>query len=105
LFIVCSAAGGITNIVRSIGRALSPLLVGYLLQDPTNTLIFSLPFIIAGSLKCIYDIALYISFQHAQPIGIHYTKVENDCQVSIDQQGPSMNTDEKEYTAEKLPNN
>jgi MFS family permease len=64
-----SAAGGITNIVRSIGLAVSPLLAGYLLSDPSNTLLFSLPFIIAGGLKCLYDILLYISFSASQRRG------------------------------------
>ena len=64
-----SAAGGITNIVRSVGLAVSPLLAGYLLTDPGNTLLFSLPFIIAGGLKCLYDILLYISFTASQRRG------------------------------------
>ena len=58
-----SAAGGITNIVRSVGLSLAPLCVGYLLQDPSNRLMFGLPFIISGALKCFYDILLYIAFQ------------------------------------------
>ena len=61
-----SAAGGITNIVRSIGLAVSPLLAGYLLQDPSNTLLFSAPFVISGGLKCLYDILLYLSFTASQ---------------------------------------
>ena len=61
-----SAAGGITNIVRSLGLAVSPLLAGYLLQDPNNVWLFSLPFILAGGLKCIYDILLYASFTASQ---------------------------------------
>jgi len=58
-----SAAGGITNIVRSIGLSLSPLIAGYLQDAGTESFLFRLPFIIAGTLKCIYDILLYTSFQ------------------------------------------
>lgn len=65
-----SAAGGITNIVRSIGVALSPLLVGYLIKDPNNYWMFSAPFIVAGGLKIFYDIALFISFKTSQPAGL-----------------------------------
>jgi MFS family permease len=57
-----SAAGGITNLVRSFGMAMSPLALGYLLADPSNSLLFGAPFVIAGALKCVYDILLYISF-------------------------------------------
>jgi len=58
-----SAAGGITNLIRSIGFSLSPVLVGYLLKDSTNQILFSSPFIIAGGLKLIYDILLYLTFR------------------------------------------
>ena len=67
-----SAAGGITNIVRSIGLSVSPLFVGYLLSDPNNRLLFGMPFIVSGVLKCLYDILLYTAFQcskqHKDPI-------------------------------------
>ena len=64
-----SAAGGITNIVRSIGLAVSPLLAGYLLSRPDNLWLFSLPFIISGGLKCLYDVLLYLSFTASQRKG------------------------------------
>lgn len=60
-----SAAGGITSIVRSVGLSLSPLLAGYLLARPDNRVIFAMPFILAGGLKCLYDILLYLSFKAA----------------------------------------
>lgn len=60
-----SAAGGITNLVRSIGFSISPIIVGYLLKDSTNEILFSLPFTIAGVLKLIYDILLYLTFRSA----------------------------------------
>ena len=50
-----SAAGGITNLVRSIGFAISPMIVGHLMKDPTNQMLFSSPFFIAGSTQtCIW---------------------------------------------------
>ena len=61
-----SAAGGITNIVRSVGLAVSPLLAGYFLTDPGNVWLFSLPFILSGGLKCVYDVLLYASFTASQ---------------------------------------
>ncbi|CAF0953254.1 unnamed protein product [Didymodactylos carnosus] len=69
-----SAAGGITNIVRSVGLSLSPLIAGYLLKDPSNTLLFSLPFIISGTLKCLYDILLYLSFRFSAPVSVSITE-------------------------------
>ena len=58
-----SAAGGITNLVRSIGFSISPIIVGHLIKDSTNKILFSSPFIIAGGLKLIYDILLYLTFR------------------------------------------
>jgi hypothetical protein len=57
-----SAANGITNLVRSLGVSLSPLLLGQLLSFPTHSWQFAMPFYIAGGLKIIYDIAIWVSF-------------------------------------------
>jgi hypothetical protein len=55
-----SAAGGITNIVKSLGAALAPNLLGYLSSaQPRTSLLFASPWLIAGGLKCVYDISLY----------------------------------------------
>jgi len=54
-----SAAGGLTNIVRSLGTSLSPLLLGYLSAAPGASWQFSSPWVIAGVIKIAYDIALY----------------------------------------------
>lgn len=51
-----SAAGGVTNIARSIGVASSPLLLGFMMARPE----LGLPLILAGSLKIIYDLALLV---------------------------------------------
>ncbi|KAG8457691.1 hypothetical protein KFE25_001477 [Diacronema lutheri] len=54
-----SAAGGITNLVRSLGVAASPLLLGYLSSFPPTSAPFSAPFVIAAAVKIAYDVALY----------------------------------------------
>jgi len=62
-----SAAGGITNIVRSVGLFLAPTCTGYLMASSPNSLMFASPFIISGTLKIVYDILLYVSFQCTTP--------------------------------------
>ncbi len=59
-----SAASGITGIARTIGAALSPIFTGLFL---TNPLLLGLPFVLAGSLKIIYDLILYRSFKAIKP--------------------------------------
>ncbi len=54
-----SAASGVTTIARSVGAAVSPTLTGALL----GMSLFSFPFFIAGGLKIIYDLMLYLSFK------------------------------------------
>ena len=58
-----SAAAGITGVARTTGAALSPMLAGPLLAIPA---LASLPFILAGSLKILYDLLLYRSFKSAE---------------------------------------
>jgi len=59
-----SAASGITGIARTIGAALSPIFTGLFL---TNPLLLGLPFVLAGSLKIVYDLILYRSFRAIKP--------------------------------------
>ena len=54
-----SAAGGVTGVARTVGASLSPLLVGLLFATPG---LVNAPFLIAGALKCVYDLLLYRSF-------------------------------------------
>jgi MFS family permease len=54
-----SAAAGITGVARTIGAAISPLLVGVMFARPT---LINLPFFIAGTLKIAYDLLLYRAF-------------------------------------------
>jgi len=60
------AANGITMLVRGVGVACAPVIVGYLSENP-NSFAFTLPFIISGALKCCYDVILYIVFQMTPP--------------------------------------
>jgi MFS family permease len=59
-----SAAAGITGVARTIGAAISPLLVGFMFARPT---LINLPFFIAGTLKITYDLLLYRAFVAVQP--------------------------------------
>jgi hypothetical protein len=58
-----AAAGGITGVARTLGAALSPFLVGLMFARPS---LISLPFFLAGTLKIIYDLALYKQFVSAR---------------------------------------
>jgi MFS family permease len=57
-----SAASGITTIARSLGAGLSPALSGALLGLSLHA-----PFLLAGGLKIVYDLALYRSFKALKP--------------------------------------
>ncbi len=59
-----SAAAGITGIARSIGAAVSPVIAAPLVA---TTGYAGLPFVIAGSLKIVYDLLLYRSFRSRRP--------------------------------------
>ncbi len=50
-----SAAGGVTNVARSLGVSLSPLLLAPMFATPT----LGLPLITAGTIKVIYDLTLW----------------------------------------------
>jgi hypothetical protein len=59
-----SAAGGITNLVRSAGMSLAPLPLGALsATQPRTAFAFSAPWLISGVLKILYDIGLYASYR------------------------------------------
>jgi MFS family permease len=58
-----SAAAGITSIARTAASAIAPTLAGTLLGAG----LFSAPFVIAGSLKLVYDFSLYRSFRAVKP--------------------------------------
>jgi hypothetical protein len=57
------AAASFTAVPRSLASSLSPALAGVLLTNPYS----SLPLVICGSLKIIYDLALLFVFRHVKP--------------------------------------
>ena len=59
-----SAASGVTAIARSVGAAISPSLTGLFLANPA---LLSLPFLLSGGLKIIYDLLLYREFRAVLP--------------------------------------
>jgi predicted MFS family arabinose efflux permease len=56
-------ASGMTNVTRNAGWALGPLLAGTAMQH----LALAAPLFIGGSLKIVYDLAIYRSFRHLLP--------------------------------------
>jgi len=59
-----SAAAGVTGVARTTGAALAPVFAGALLSNAPT---LSLPFIVSGGLKIIYDLLLYQSFRALPP--------------------------------------
>lgn len=58
-----SAAAGVTGIARSIGAAISPLAAAPLIG---GVALAGVPFLLAGSLKIVYDVLLYRGFRDSQ---------------------------------------
>ncbi len=58
-----SAAAGVTTVARTAGSALAPSITGALM----NASFLNLPFFLAGSMKIVYDLALYFCFRHVKP--------------------------------------
>jgi MFS family permease len=59
-----SAASGVTGVARSVGAALAPMIATALLGVPS---LMSIPFILAGGIKIVYDLLLYRSFAAVKP--------------------------------------
>jgi MFS family permease len=59
-----TAAASATSVARSAGAAASPALAGALLQG--SFLLFGAPFLVAGSLKAIYDVTLWALFRRVR---------------------------------------
>jgi MFS family permease len=57
-----AAASGVTTIARSVGAAASPFFTGVFLASPA---LLAAPFLVAGSLKIVYDLLLYRNFKKA----------------------------------------
>jgi len=58
-----TTSAGITNISRNVTHAISPSLIGVLI----NSLSLAAPFVIGGALKVVYDVALYLNFRNIKP--------------------------------------
>jgi MFS family permease len=59
-----SAAAGVTGMVRTVGAAISPILAGPLYASAA---LASLPFLISGGLKVLYDLLLWRAFRTVRP--------------------------------------
>mmetsp|Transcript_41250 Transcript_41250/g.68856 ORF Transcript_41250/g.68856 Transcript_41250/m.68856 type:complete len:154 (-) Transcript_41250:724-1185(-) len=59
-----TAAGGVTNIARSVGASLAPIFTGILLANKST---IGVPFFIAGGLKVVYDLLLLWGFRSVKP--------------------------------------
>ncbi|HEY3247063.1 MAG TPA: MFS transporter [bacterium] len=58
-----TAAAGVTNVVRNVAQAVTPVLSGYAMQVVS----LGLPFFIGGALKIVYDLILYGMFRRIRP--------------------------------------
>ncbi len=59
-----SAAAGVTGMVRTVGAGLAPVLAGPLYAAAA---LASLPFVLSGGLKIVYDLLLWRSFRAVRP--------------------------------------
>jgi MFS family permease len=59
-----SAASGITSVARTTGASIAPVFTGFLLASRS---LMGAPFLIAGGLKIVYDLALLASFRGLKP--------------------------------------
>jgi MFS family permease len=55
-----SAAAGVTGIARTVGASLSPMIAGPLYASAA---LASLPFLLAGGLKIVYDLLIWRTFR------------------------------------------
>jgi drug/metabolite transporter (DMT)-like permease len=66
-----SAAGGITNIVRSLGMSAAPLLLGYLsAAQPRDGWVFSSPWFIAGGVSLGVSMLAWVQVLRKLPLTI-----------------------------------
>ncbi|MFI5165219.1 MAG: MFS transporter [Thermoanaerobaculales bacterium] len=61
-----SAAAGITGVARTTGAALAPAIAVPLFASPA---LMGMPFILAGGLKIVYDLLLWVRFRSVRPRG------------------------------------
>ncbi|HUG37158.1 MAG TPA: MFS transporter [Candidatus Limnocylindrales bacterium] len=58
-----SAAAGVIAVARNAASAIAPALAGLTLANP----VLGAPFLIAGALKIVYDLAVLATFRHVHP--------------------------------------
>jgi MFS family permease len=58
-----SASAGVLSVARNTGAAVAPLFTAAILAIPS----LGLPFLLAGSLKVVYDLAIFAVFRHVRP--------------------------------------
>jgi hypothetical protein len=58
-----SAAAGVTGVARTTGAAISPVISAPLLEQGLG----AIPFVLAGSVKIVYDLLLYRAFRAVTP--------------------------------------
>ncbi len=61
-----SAANGITNIARSVGLSLGMGMNGYFISLDPQSFMFTVPFLLAGGIKIVYDVVLGCCFLWGQ---------------------------------------
>jgi MFS family permease len=65
-----AAAAGTTGIARTVGAAVAPLVAGPLYATAA---LASVPFLVSGALKVVYDLALWWAFREVKAEGEHRT--------------------------------
>ena len=58
-----AAAAGVTNAVRPAAQSIAPAISGFALQSAAS----GLPFVLAGGLKSVYDLTLWLTFRRVVP--------------------------------------
>jgi MFS family permease len=58
-----AASAGVLSVARNAGAAVAPLFTGAVLAVPS----WGLPFLLAGSLKVVYDLWIFTVFRHVKP--------------------------------------
>ena len=59
-----AAAAGMLSVARNTGAALAPLFTGAILASPA----MGLPFLLAGGLKVVYDLWIFVVFRKVKPL-------------------------------------
>ena len=62
--VVRTAGGAVTSLARTAAGAIGPAVAGFLMQHAA----MAGPIVAGGSIKIVYDVALYRSFRHVRPV-------------------------------------